>query len=148
MNDTTTNQIPVPGMTRQVWDGFNPELQAMLQSSLDPEVKATLAKNAARDAAQYAEDKAKRDAMTPEEGAAKAMVDDVLRYHREAMGHLALMYGRIVGLADAGKLDRAEAIVLLDNLNDVSDDLYGGILRSVLDEDEWIAVDHTLPGEA
>ena len=124
MNDNQIHdeQIPVPGMTRAVWDGFSPELQAAIKESGGVQLAPEEQKQALAECEEYGV-----------EQAAALDVDDVVRYYHEAMGHIAVAHTRITGLVNAGKLDHDDATALQDDLGDVRDDLYGGILYTVLE---------------
>jgi hypothetical protein len=120
-NQIHDEQIPVPGMTRAVWEGLSPELQAALKES----------------AGKSPEELAERDKCGVEEygteEAAALDVADVVRYYHEAMGHIAAAHTRIAGLLSAGKLDHHDAAALQDDLGLIRDSLYGGILYTVLE---------------
>ena len=87
-------------------------------------------------------------ANLPERETPDDVVADVKSYYYEAWRHLAVSYRRITGLVNAGKLDKNDAMVLQGDLRDVRDELFGGILYTVLGESELNAIDYYLPGEA
>lgn len=74
------------------------------------------------------------------------VADEVTRYTKTIIGKLAAMHDCITRLAGS-TVNAADVLSLHDDLADIRDDLYGGILYAILDDAPWGEFDHLLPSE-